>query len=93
MNLSCDNGRSVRLSQRECAVLELLMRSPQTVYSKSALLTRVGGTAGETGLNNVEAYISFLRKKFAFLGSEARIETLRKAGYRFMLPGEHAANG
>ena len=39
------------------------------------------------------AYISFLRKKFAFLGSEARIETLRKAGYRFMLSGEHAANG
>ena len=50
-------------------------------------------TSSVTEDNNVEAYISFLRKKFAFLGSEARIETLRKAGYRFMLPGEHAANG
>lgn len=82
MNLSCDNGRSVRLSQRECAVLELLMRSPQTVYSKSALLTRVWGTAGETGLNNVEAYISFLRKKLAFLESRVTISTIRMLGYR-----------
>ena len=82
MNLSCDNGRSVRLSQRECTVLELLMRSPQTVYSKSALLTRVWGTAGETGLNNVEAYISFLRKKLAFLESRVTISTIRMLGYR-----------
>lgn len=82
MTLTCANGRDVRLSQRESAVLELLMRSPQTVYSKAALLTRVWGTEGDAGLNNVEAYVSFLRKKLAFLESKVSISTIRMLGYR-----------
>lgn len=82
LTLSREDGRSVRLSQREGAVLELLMRSPQTVYSKAGLLARVWGTDGESGLNNVEAYISFLRKKLAFLESRVRISTIRMLGYR-----------
>ncbi len=82
MTLTCAGERSVRLSQRECAVLELLMRSPQTVFSKQTLLTRVWGTGGEAGLNNVEAYISFLRKKLAFLESRVTISTIRMLGYR-----------
>ena len=40
--------------------------------------------------NNVEAYVSFLRKKMKFLGSTARIETLRRAGYRFVADAEAA---
>ena len=63
------------------------------MVSKDLLIAKVWGVESSAEDNNVEAYISFLRKKFAFLGSEARIETLRKAGYRFMLSGEHAANG
>lgn len=82
LTLSCDQSRSVRLSQREGAVLELLMRSPQTVFSKTTLLTRVWGTAGDAGLNNVEAYISFLRKKLSFLQSRVTISTIRMLGYR-----------
>ncbi len=82
MTLTCSGERSVRLSQRESAVLELLMRAPQTVFSKSTLLTRVWGTGGEAGLNNVEAYISFLRKKLAFLESRVTISTIRMLGYR-----------
>lgn len=82
MTLSCSNRKSVHLSQRECSVLELLMRAPQTVYSKSALLTRVWGTDGEASLNNVEAYISFLRKKLAFLESGVSISTIRMLGYK-----------
>lgn len=40
--------------------------------------------------NNVEAYVSFLRKKMCFLGSRACIETIRKAGYRFAADGAAA---
>lgn len=80
-SLTCGD-HSVRLSQRECAVLEILMRNPHTVYSKQALLARVwGGDAGQ-GANNVEAYISFLRKKLAFLESTVGISTIRMLGYR-----------
>ena len=86
MTLSCSNGRSVHLSQREGAVLELLMRTPQAVLSKTALLTRVWGTEGDSTPNNVEAYISFLRKKLAFLESEVTICTIRMLGYRLDCP-------
>ena len=85
LELKCAD-KAVRLSQREGAVMELLMRSPQNVFSKQALLTRVWGTEGETGVNNVEAYISFLRKKLAFLKSNVSIDTIRMLGYRLSCP-------
>ena len=85
LELKCAD-KAVRLSQREGAVMELLMRSPQNVFSKQALLTRVWGTEGETGVNNVEAYISFLRKKLAFLKSSVSIDTIRMLGYRLSYP-------
>ena len=36
--------------------------------------------------NNVEAYVSFVRKKLAFVGSVVQIETIRRAGYRLCAP-------
>lgn len=92
MSLTCGKN-SVRLSQRESAVLELLMRSPQTVYSKSTLLTRVWGTSGDSGPNNVEAYVSFLRKKLAFLKSRVSISTIRMLGYRLDDPEDSQPAG
>lgn len=89
MNLSC-GASSVHLSWRESEVMKLLMSNPQTTLAKSTLLTRVWGTQGEAGANNVEAYISFLRKKIAFLGSAVSIRTIRMLGYRLDMPEEQA---
>ena len=73
--------RSVRLSPKEFELLKLLMTS-SGVVSKSAIISRVWGAASDAEDNNVEAYISFLRKKFFYLGSTVGISTLRKVGYR-----------
>jgi DNA-binding response OmpR family regulator len=81
LTLRCE-GREVVLSQRECAVLEVFMRSPRAVFSKQALLTRVWGADGEASANSVEAYVSFLRKKLQFLSSKVAINTIRMLGYR-----------
>ena len=91
MNLSCGE-RSVHLSWREGEVMKLLMRSPQTALSKSALLTRVWGVDGEASTNNIEAYVSFLRKKLSFLGSRVVISTIRMLGYRLDDPGSPAGS-
>ena len=91
-DLAC-NAKSIHLSYKEFSICRILLSNPGQVVSKDLLIAKVWGVESSAEDNNVEAYISFLRKKFAFLGSEARIETLRKAGYRFMLSGEHAANG
>lgn len=71
--------RSVRLSPKEFELLRLLMQKPGAVCPKGAILDRLWGGAED---NNLEAYISFLRKKFAYLGSRAGITALRKVGYR-----------
>lgn len=81
MSLECGQ-RSIHLSQRECDVMKLLMRSPKAALSKDALLARVWGTKGDSSTNNVEAYISFLRKKLHFLESRVAISTIRMLGYR-----------
>lgn len=81
MNLS-SGTRTVHLSQREGDVMKLLMRSPKAALSKEALLTRVWGTQGDASANNVEAYISFLRKKLNYLESSVVISTIRMLGYR-----------
>ena len=75
-------GKSVRLSPREFEVLRLLMAAAGGVVSKETLIRKVWGLESDVEDNNVEAYISFLRKKLLYLGSGVGILTLRKVGYR-----------
>jgi DNA-binding response OmpR family regulator len=79
--LSC-GGRSVALSPKEFELLKLLMANPRTVVPKETIIAKVWGLESAAEDNNVEAYVSFLRKKFCYLGSQAAISTRRKVGYR-----------
>ena len=74
--------KSVRLSPKEFDLLKLLMSNPHTVVPKGTIISKVWGLESDAEDNNVEAYISFLRKKFFYLGSRVGISTLRKVGYR-----------
>lgn len=85
--LSCE-AKSVRLSPKEFEVLRLLMSSPGGVIPKDQIISRVWGVESDAEDNNVEAYISFLRKKLLYLGSATAIITLRKVGYRMEGPEE-----
>lgn len=84
-DLTC-GSKSIRLSFKEFSILKILMSSPGAVISKDMLIDKAWGVQSSAGDNNVEAYISFLRKKLAHLGSLSKIETIRKAGYRFVEP-------
>ena len=79
--LSC-NGESVTLSGKEHEIMKILMSTPGSVFSKDDIITKVWGRGSDIGDNNVEAYISFLRKKLSFLECHVGIRTLRKVGYR-----------
>lgn len=87
-DLRC-GAKSVRLSLKEFEVLRILMANPRSVVPKETLISKVWGAQSDAEDNNVEAYISFLRKKFAFLGSRVSITTLRKVGYRLEVPEEN----
>ncbi len=78
--LSC-NGRDVRLSRREYDLMELLMRNGTQVVTKEQLLVKVWGYDSQAEDNNVEVYISFLRRKLTHLHSQVKIKTLRMLGY------------
>ncbi len=71
----------VRLSETEFDVLLMLMRNEGRVISKEQLLSKVWGYDSYVEDNNVEAYISFIRKKLKYLHSDVVIETIRGVGY------------
>ena len=83
--LSCGE-RSVRLSRKEFDIMELLMRSRGMVATKESLLVKVWGYESDAEDNNVEVYISFLRKKLEHLRSRVRIRTIRMVGYCLETP-------
>ena len=62
--------------------MKLLMKHPEMITSKEEMIVQVWGADSEAVDNNVEAYISFLRKKLQYLKSTACIRVIRKVGYR-----------
>ena len=74
-------AKSVSLGFKEFEVLKILLANPNGIVSKEELIVKVWGSDSNAEDNNVEAYISFLRKKFYYLGSRAGIGTVRKVGY------------
>ena len=78
--------KSVRLGFKEFDVLRQLMVHPQAVVPKGDIIARVWGLDSDAEDNNVEVYISFLRKKLTFLESNVSIGTVRKVGYYLEVP-------
>ena len=78
--LTCEE-RSVRLSRKEYDLMELLMRNCRQILTKEQILTRVWGYDSDAEDNNVEVYISFLRRKLTHLHSVVKIKTIRMVGY------------
>ena len=85
--LSCGE-RSVRLSRKEFDMMEMLMLNQKLVITKEKLLLKVWGYESDAEDNNVEVYISFLRKKLDHLHSQVKIRTIRMVGYCLEAPEE-----
>lgn len=81
--LTCTGtGRSVELSARELALLEYLLQHPGQILSRDQILDRVWGLESAVSENNLEAYLSFLRRKLKAIGSKTAIKAVRGLGYR-----------
>ena len=78
--VSCGE-RSARLSRKEFDLLEMLMRNGGQILSKEQLLLKAWGYESNAEDNNVEVYISFLRRKLELVRSNMRIRTVRLVGY------------
>lgn len=77
------NGKTIHLSKTEFALAKMLMSNKERILPKEMIIEKIWGIESNAADNNVEAYVSFLRKKLRYLESNARIETIRKVGYKF----------
>ena len=80
--LLTNGDKSVRLNYKEAEIIKLLLTHTHTILSKDEIINRVWGYNSDTSDNNVEAYISFLRKKMSFLETNIAIIAIKKQGYK-----------
>ncbi len=78
--LSC-GANSIKLALKEFLIMELLLKNPKQIITKERIIEKIWGGDSEAEYNNVEVYISFLRKKIQFLGAATEIRTSRGIGY------------
>ncbi|MEQ2957275.1 response regulator transcription factor [Slackia piriformis] len=76
------NGKTIHLSKTEFALAKMLMSNKERILPKEMIIEKIWGIESNAADNNVEAYVSFLRKKLRYLESNAQIETIRKVGYK-----------
>lgn len=79
--LSCGEN-SFKLGLKEYSIMEYLLNNPGKVISKEMLIEKIWGYDSDAEYNNVEVYISFIRKKLRHIHSAATIKTVRGVGYR-----------
>lgn len=79
--LQC-GAKTIQLGLKEFEIMRILLSNSNIIVPKEDLLLKVWGTDSDAEDNNVEVYISFLRKKLAYLNSRVNICTIRKVGYR-----------
>lgn len=80
-DLSCKDS-TITLTQKEFEILNYFMQRPKNIVSKDDLITKLWGFESDIEYNNIEVYISFLRKKLIFINSSVKITTIRRAGYK-----------
>ena len=80
--LTCTStGQSVRLSEKELRILEYMFGNQGQIMTREQLALKIWGFENEAEYNNVEVYMSFTRKKLAFVGSNVEIKAVRGLGY------------
>ncbi|MBQ4379168.1 MAG: response regulator transcription factor [Treponema sp.] len=79
--LQSAKGEAIKLSLKEYQILDLLFENPHQIITKEQLIEKIWGGDSNAEYNNVEVYISFIRKKIENLKVGIRIRTARGIGY------------
>ncbi len=77
----CRGSEHLRLGPKEFQVMECLLANQNQIVPRRLLCEKVWGLLSESEYNNVEVYLSFLRKKLRAIHSTVQIQSLRNAGY------------
>ena len=77
-----ETGESIKINNKEFQLLEYFMMNHSQVLSKDMIFDRIWGMDNDSLSNNLEAYISFVRKKLRVLEADVTIKTIWNMGYR-----------
>ena len=81
--LTCKRtNESINVPYREFLLLEYFMNNKEQIISKEQIYDKVWGIDTDYESNNLEAYLSFLRKKIKIIGSNVNIKAVRNLGYK-----------
>lgn len=83
-----DTGESIKINNKEFQLLEYFMMNHSQVLSKEMIYDRVWGMENDSLSNNLEAYMSFVRKKLKMIDSNVTIKSVRNMGYRMEIVDE-----
>lgn len=78
--------KSVKLSKKEADIMRFFFEKPAFVAQRDQLISKVWGFDSEFESNNLEVFVSFLRKKLRFLDAKFTILPVRGVGYRLSEP-------
>jgi len=73
---------SIKLSLKEFEIIRCFMQRPRVIVTKDDLISKIWGYDSDAEYNNIEVYISFLRKKLGYVNSTTSITTVRGVGYK-----------
>ena len=77
-----NNNEKINIIHKEFQLLEYFMNNPNQVLSKDMIYDKVWGLENDSISNNLEAYLSFIRKKLKMINSKVQIKSLRNLGYK-----------
>ena len=82
-NLTCTaTGECINVINKEYQLLEYFINNPNRILTKEQIYDKVWGYDNEIESNNLEAYLSFIRKKLKAIGTSVNIKAVRGMGYR-----------
>lgn len=79
--LCIKNDETISVSYKELMILEYLMNNPKQIISKEQIYDKIWGIDKDFESNNLEAYLSFIRKKLKIIDSSVNIKAIRGMGY------------
>ena len=80
--LCTKNNETINISYRELMILEYLMNNSTQIISKEQIYDKIWGIDKDFESNNLEAYLSFVRKKLKIIDSDVKIKAIRCMGYK-----------
>lgn len=88
-SITClDNEETLEIGKKEFELLEYFMRNKNQIISKDQIYTKIWGIDNEIESNNLEAYLSFIRKKLKLIGCNIIIKANRGLGYKLEVNDE-----